>query len=261
MKNIKNILKLALVLPLFFIALTSCDNEKDYEDLLTRTTTTQENSVFIETNDTHEKTVLTSIGEMHNIVVGVNEPLPTDTTVSLQVEKDGVAAVDGVDYVATDATILTNQMTGTATITFITLGDFKVSIGAVSNPALIIAPNYYKYKVAPPLTFSITWANGFYDYDLYLLEGDQDINGNIIAFSNGTTTTESFQAVPPIGRSSLYVLDYWGDNASTPVTLTIDDGVNPPNTFNIVMDMSKFVLTIDTSIDANGNIVYVFTQL
>lgn len=239
--------------------MVSCNNEEDFKDLQSQTTTVQKNSVFIITDDTVQKTNLTGVNDPQTIAFGINKAVDTDTNVVFKVQKNGNDAIEGTDYTISPATITANETNATTDVTFLTEGDYKVFIESTDNATLQIAPNYFLYKVLPPTTFTITWSDSFYDYDLYLLEGNQDINGNIIAFSNGTTTTESFSAVPKLGFNSVYILDYLGDNAGTPVTLTIDDGTI--HTYDISMDMSKFVLTIEASVDANNNVVYNYTQL
>jgi hypothetical protein len=262
MKKLKNILKIALVLPLFFSAFISCEKEEDFKDLLNQTTTSQENTVFIETDDTSLKPHETGAGPNYEntVKVGINNPVNNDVTVTFKVNNTDGTAVEGVDYTIMDATILAGEKIAETTVVFLTEGLYTVSIDTVSDTSLKISPNKLLFRVRPPF-IKATWDDSYYDYDLYLVTGDQDFNGTVIASSTGITNLEEIFPYPQeAGTTTLFIQDYWGDNASTPVTLEVYDGTTT-HTYNVIMDMSKWVLKIETSIDSDGNYTFVFTEL
>lgn len=258
MKNLKYVYKLLFVLPLIFMV--SCDNSDDIKDVITKSTTALENTVFIETDDTHEASSIALVGTPETITVGVNNSLAGDITVSFNVTRDGGAAVYGVDYVLDDVTILGSEYFGSSDISFFTSGIFEVTIASASGGSLEVVGNKAIFSVPPAVTFTITWADPFYDYDIYLVTGNQDFGGTVIASSLGVTNLETFTAYPTLGFSSVFLDDWWGDNASIPVTLTVDvDG--DVNVYPVIMDMDKWVLLIETTIGEDGFPDYDFTAL
>jgi len=268
MKNFKNIYKLLLVLPLVFMV--SCDNSDDIIEVLTKTTTTAQSTVFLETDATHEEGVLLSDLSPQTITVGVNNASSTDTTVGFSVTKDGAAAVEGVDYLLADAVIPADANFGSSDITFLTNGTFEITINS-SSAGLVIVDNKVIFLVPLQVTFTLDWSDSFYDYDIFLFDGM--VNGfsniydngipdgiNLLGLSNGFSNSESFMAIPTEGTNYIYIEDYWNDNASIPVVLTVDVGGNS-QVFNLVMDMDKFGLSIETTIGADGFPVHTFTGL
>jgi hypothetical protein len=269
MKNIKYTYKLLLVLPLIFMV--SCDNSNEMIDVITQTTTTSENTVFIETDAVSEVGMLLSDLSPQTITVGVNNATSTDVTVGFAVMKDGGVAVDGVDYVLSDAVIAANDNFGTSDITFLTNGTFEVTISSSSLSDLEIVNNKAIFLVPLQVTFTLDWDDSFYDYDIFLFDGMQagftDIytNGipdglNLLGLSNGISNSETFKAIPLEGTNYLYIEDYWNDNASIPVILTIEVG-GDVQVFNLTMDMDKFGLSIETTIGEDGFPVHTFTGL
>lgn len=258
MKNFKNIYKMLLLLPLAFVV--SCDDSDDILQVLTNTTTTIESSVFIETDDTHEVASFASVGVINTLNIGVNNPASGDLTVSFSVTKDGGTAVEGVDYDINDGVVTDTQSFGAGDITFLEAGKYEVVVSSSSNSALVVVDNKAIFAVAPAAIISIEWASSFYDYDHYLYVGNQDFDGEILANSFGTTAFETFTVGLPAGETSLFIDDWWGDNASIPVTLTVDlDG--DVSTFDVIMDMDKWVLVIDAGLDENGDATLTFTDL
>jgi len=260
MKNLKFVYKLLFIIPLALMVGCIAGSD-DINDVFTNTTTTQENSVFIETDDASEIIRVTGTNIAQTITVGVNNALESDVTVAFNVLKDGAAAVLGVDYTLADATILASDNFGTSDVTFLAEGSYEVTISSSSGGSLEVVTNKALFVVPPPVTFTISWANSFYDYDLFLVTGDQDLNGDLLAFSNGVTASETFDAVPAQGATSIYIQDFWGDNASIPVTFTIDVPGEGTQQFDIIMDVSKFVIVIETSVTEDGDIEYSFTQV
>lgn len=257
MKNIKYVYKFLLVLPLVFMA--GCIGSDDYEDVLSNQSP-QQSTVFIETDDAAQIARGALINSEQTIEVGINNSQTGDLTVSFNVTKDGAAAVEGVDYDLDDSVIESGEYFGSSIVTFYTEGRYEVTVNSagtlkvVGNKAIFLVPE------PVPVTFTLKWDDNFYDYDMYLVTGNQDFGGDILEASFGTTTTETFNANPSIGFSSIYIDDYWNDNASIPCVLTIDvDG--DEQVFNITMDMDKWVLLIETTVDSEGNILYDLTEL
>lgn len=258
MKNFKNIYKLLLLLPLAFVV--SCDDSDDIVEVLTNSTTTAESTVFIETDDTHEVASYAAVGVTQTLSVGVNNATTSDLTVSFSVTKDGGSAVEGTDYDVNDAVVSDTQSFGTGDITFLNVGRYEVVVSSSSNSSLVVVDNKAIFAVAPAVIVSLDWADAFYDYDLYLLAGNQDLDGEVLINTFGVTNHEEFTIGLPEGESSVFIDDWWGDNASIPVTLTVDFG-GDISTFDVIMDMDKFALVIDAGLDENGNPALTFTDL
>lgn len=262
MKKVKNILKLKLWLLLPVLAVISCDTSDDIVDVITNTSTTTENSVFIETDAESEVAIEVGVADPQTITVGVNSnPFTTDTTVTFNVTKDGGAAVEGVDYTLGDATILAGELFGTSELTLLNSGRYEVTVASATETSLVVVGNKAIYSLPIAVQFTITWADPFYDYDLYLFAGNQDLDGEEIASSLGTVAVETITAVPPVGDSSIYLDDWWDDNAGIAVTLTVEIEGETPQIFPVIMDMDKFVLVVNTEIDDAGDRTYTFTAL
>ena len=257
MKNIKYVYKFLLAIPLVFMA--GCVGTDDYNDVLSNQYT-QQSTVFIETDDASEITRTVPGNQAQPIEVGINNAQSGDITVSFNVTKDGGAAVEGVDYSVEDATIFASEVTGSSEVTFFASGIYVVTVGNSSDGSLIAVDNKAIFNVPPAVTVSISWGDSFYDYDLYLIKGNQDINGEVLANTFGTTAFETFEVYPPEGFSSVFIDDWWGDNASIDVVMIVEiDGES--TAYDVVMDMDKFVLVIETTFDAEGNPVYDITAL
>jgi hypothetical protein len=257
MKNIKYVYKFLLAIPLVFMA--GCVGTDDYNDVLSNQYT-QQSTVFIETNDASEITRTVPGNQAQPIEVGINNAQSGDITVSFNVTKDGGAAVEGVDYSVEDATIFASDVTGSSEVTFFAAGIYVVTVGNSSDGSLIAVDNKAIFNVPPAVTVSISWGSSFYDYDLYLVKGNQDLNGEVLANTFGTTAFETFEVYPPEGFSSVFIDDWWDDNASIDVVMFVEiDGES--TAYDVVMDMDKFVLVIETTVDAEGNLVYDITAL
>lgn len=257
MKNLKYVYKFILVLPLVFMV--GCIGTDDYSDLESNQYT-QQSTVFIETDDASEITRTVPGNVAQPIEVGINNAQPGDITVSFNVTKDGGTAVEGVDYMLADATILAGDFFGSSEVTFMSSGIYVVTVNGASAGSLIPVDNKAIFNVPPAVTVSISWADSFYDYDLYLIKGNQDINGEILANTFDVIAFETFEVYPPEGYSSVFIDDWWDDNASIDVIMTVEiDG--EITVYPVVMDMDKFVLLIDTSYDEEGNPVYDITPL
>lgn len=257
MKNIKYVYKFLLAIPLVFMV--GCVGTDDYNDVLSNQYT-QQSTVFIETDDASEITRTVPGNQAQPIEVGINNAQSGDITVSFNVTKDGGAAVEGVDYSVEDATIFASEVTGSSEVTFFASGIYVVTVGNSSDGSLIAVDNKAIFNVPPAVTVSISWGDSFYDYDLYLIKGNQDINGEVLANTFGTTAFETFEVYPPEGFSSVFIDDWWDDNASIDVVMFVEiDGES--TAYDVVMDMDKFVLVIETTFDAEGNPVYDITAL
>ena len=248
MKNLKSVYKFILVLPLIFMV--GCIGTDDYSDVESNQFT-QQSTVFIETDDASQITRTVPGNVAQPIEVGINNADPSDVTVSFNVTKDGSTAVAGVDYTIADATILAGDYFGSTEVTFMTSGIYVVTVSNASANYLIPVDNKAIFNVPPAVTVSISWADSFYDYDLYLIKGNQDINGEILANTFDVIAFETFEVYPPEGYSSVFIDDWWNDNAGIDVVMSVEiDG--EITVYDVVMDMDKFVLLIDTSYDEEG---------
>ena len=106
MKNLKYVYKFILVVPLLFMV--GCIGTDDYSDVVSNQYS-QQSTVFIETDDASEITRTVPGNVAQPIEVGVNNAPSSDITVSFSVTKDGGDAVEGVDYMISDATILASE--------------------------------------------------------------------------------------------------------------------------------------------------------
>jgi len=257
MKNLKYIYKFLLAIPLAFMV--GCIGTDDYEDVLSNRYT-QQSTVFIETSDASEiiRTVPGNIAQP--IEVGINNAQSGDITVSFSVTKDGGTAVSGVDYMLPSATISASEFTGSTEVTFMSAGIYVVTVSGSSAGSLIAVDNKAIFNVPPAVTVSISWGDSFYDYDLYLIKGNQDIGGEVLANTFDTIAFETFEVYPPEGFSSVFIDDWWDDNAGTDVVMIVEiDGET--TVYDVVMDSDKFVLVIETTFDADGNPIYDITAL
>jgi hypothetical protein len=257
MKNIKYVYKFLLAIPLVFMV--GCVGTDDYNDVLS-SQYTQQSTVFIETDDASEITRTVPGNQAVPIEVGVNNAPSSDITVSFSVTKDGGAAVAGVDYNLEDATIFASDVTGSSEVTFFAAGIYVVTVGNSSDGSLLAVDNKAIFNVPPAVKVSISWGSSFYDYDLYFYKGNQDLDGDLIANTFGSTAFETFEVYPPEGFSSVFIDDWWDDNASIDVVMFVEiDGVI--DVYDVVMDMDKFVLVFETYYDETGTIVYDITAL
>jgi len=257
MKNLKYVYKFILVLPLIFMV--GCIGTDDYNDLESNQYT-QQSTVFIETDDASEITRTVPGNVAQPIEVGINNAQSADITVSFNVTKDGETAVEGVDYSLADATILAGDYFGSTDVTFMSAGIYVVTVDDSSAGSLIAVDNKAIFNVPPAVTVSISWGDSFYDYDLYLIKGNQDINGEVLANTFDVIAFETFEVYPPEGFSSVFIDDWWDDNAGTEVIMSVEiDG--EITVYDVIMDMDKFVLLIETTYDEEGNPMYDITPL
>ena len=257
MKNLKYVYKFILVVPLLFMV--GCIGTDDYSDVVSNQYS-QQSTVFIETDDASEITRTVPGNVAQPIEVGVNNAPSSDITVSFSVTKDGGDAVEGVDYMISDATILASEVVGSSEVTFMSSGIYVVTVRSASDGSRIAVDNKAIFNVPPAVTVSISWGDAFYDYDLYLIAGNQDINGEVLANTFDTIAFETFEVYPPEGFSSVFIDDWWDDNSGTDVILIVEVDGNI-EIYDVVMDQDKFVLVIETSYDADGNPEYDITPL
>lgn len=147
MKNLKNIYKLLLLLPLVFTV--GCDDSDDMVDIITNTTTAAESTVFIETDDANAE-VVTSVdyGASQTITAGVNNAPESDITVSFSVTRNGATAILGTHYTLEDVTISSGTNYGSSAITFYASGTFDVSVNSASS-SLKVVGNDVSLKLIP----------------------------------------------------------------------------------------------------------------
>jgi hypothetical protein len=261
MKNFNNIYKLLLVLPLIFMV--SCDDSDDIVDVFTNTTTTAENTVFIETDDTSAME-LTVVGpnEATSIIVGVNNALDTDTTVSFSVSKDGGAAVLGTDYSISDATIFADAMTGTGSITFLTDGKFEVMAASSSNASLVVVQNKAIFLVPSPtpVTVTLTWADAGYDLDIEfdVMTETWNWSGTTLTGSYGYTNSESMTASLINGNFAIWINE-WAFTGDVDYTMEVET-VNGTETFTGTVTQDSWVLWFTLDRDIEGAPIFTFFE-
>lgn len=261
MKNFNKIYKLLLVLPLIFMV--GCDDSDDIVDVFTQTTTTLQNSVFIESDDTSEEN-LTSLGAnvATSITVGVNNVLDTETTVSFSVTKDGAPAVEGTDYTITDATISSDEMTGTGSITFLTDGLFEVVVSSSSNSSLVVVQNKAIFLVyAPtPVTVTLTWADAGFDLDIEfdVMTEDWFWSGTTLTGSYGLTNSESMTASIIDGNFAIWINEF-AFTADVDYTMEVET-VNGTETFTGTVTQDSWVLWFTLDRDSDGNPIFTFIE-
>jgi hypothetical protein len=255
MKKINIIYKLLLLLPL--ISLISCDNNDDMVDVITQTTTTTENAVFIETDDAAETTTTyLVVGDSDVVTVGLNNALTTDIDVVFNVTRDGSAAILDTDYTLNDATVLAEETNGTSTIEFLTDGLYEVSIASSTGIVLVDVANKELFQVDKILITAV-WDDAYYDYDLYLLNGSPDNWTEVISDAGGATNYEALDIsissdVLVEGEYTLFMDDYWSDNASIDVDVTIQTSKTTEEILIVTMDQSKYAIQLLVSVDENG---------
>jgi hypothetical protein len=252
MKKINIIYKLLLLLPL--ILLISCDNNDDMVDVITQTITTTENAVFIETDDAAETTTYLVVGDSDVVTVGLNNALTTDIDVVFNVTRDGSSAILDMDYTLNDATVLAEETNGTSIIEFLNDGLYEVSIASSTGIVLVDVANKELFQVDKPLITAV-WGNDYYDYDLYFVNGTEDTYTDVLSSSDGTTNFEALDislAELDAGIYSLVIDDYWGDNASILVTLTVQNSATTEEEVIVIMDMTKFAVEFEVTVAADG---------
>lgn len=261
MKKFNKIYKLLLVLPLIFMV--SCDDSDDIVEVLTQTTTTTQNSVFIETDATSEADDVTVVGpnEATSINVGVNNTLDTDTTVSFSVTKDGGTAIEGTDYTISDATISSDEMTGAGSITFFTEGTFEVVVSSSSNSSLVVVQNKAIFLVpAPtPVTVTLTWADAFdLDIEFDVMTETWGWAGITLDGSYGFSNTETMSASLIHGNFAIWIIE-WGGPADVDYTIEVET-VNGTETFTGTVSGTGWNLWFTLDRDSEGNPIFTFIE-
>ncbi|MFD2542615.1 hypothetical protein ACFSSB_09835 [Lacinutrix gracilariae] len=270
MKNIKSIYKICLLLAVVFVV--SCDDSDDVNDVVSQIDTgfDTNNTVFFN-NDTDSADIYTGTNILNELNISAISELATDTNVVFSVTfQDGTAAVEGTDYAVNDGMIASGSQEGTGSVVFYNLGNYEVSIVSNDGTSLDNTPSKLIYKVIPTVTFSIVWADAFYDYDMFYLDGFDASLGDVytngipeglttLGYSGGISNMESVTILSTdlVGETYLYLEDYYNDNASIDVTLTvaIQDGASTD--FPIVMDMDKYVFKVEgTETDSGVTFTY-----
>ncbi len=264
MKNLKNTYKLLLFFSL--IAVVSCDDNEDYSDILTKGTTTQENTIFMVTANVYEAVSMVGLGKSTEIVAGINNVMTTDTSVEFTVLKNGSIAELNVDYEMDDALIENETFEGATSIVFLKSGLYDVSVKASSATSLKVVNNRLLYFVPKNVTIRINWENDFYDYGLIMFDKmapikDIYVNGypavlTVLGYSDKATNVEEISLLPPLGDSYIYLEDYYNDNADIPVLFSLEQEGEPALTGDIIMDKDKWVIKITTEFDGVDKMSY-----
>lgn len=270
MKNKKSIYKLFLLLAVVFVV--SCDDSDDVNDVVSGIDSGFDvsNDLFFN-NDTASADIVTGTNTSNELILGALRVLSTDTNVVFDVMyQDGTAAIAGTDYIVNDGMITSGSQDGTGDITFLNLGDYEVSIAGNDGTGLENTPSKLIFKVVPVVTFSIVWDSDFYDYDMFYMDGiDLDMNDvytngtspdlNALGYSGSITNFESVTILSTdlVGETYLYLEDYYNDNASVDVTLTVAEQGGASTDFPIVMDMDKWAFkVVGTQSDSGVTFTY-----
>ncbi|QRM88995.1 hypothetical protein FG167_07015 [Lacinutrix sp. WUR7] len=270
MKNKKSIYKLFLLLAVVFVV--SCDDSDDVNDVVSGIDSGLDvsNDLFFN-NDTASANIFTGTDIPNDLTVGTLTALSADTNVVFDVMyQDGTTATEGVDYMVNDGVITSGSQDGTGSITFLNLGDFEVSIAGNDGSSLDNTPSKLIFKVVPTVTFSMVWDDPFYDYDMFYMDGidltmnDVYTNGtspdlNALGYSGGISNFESVTILSTdlVGDTYLYLEDFYNDNASVDVTLTVAVQGGTSTDFTIVMDMDKWAFKVQgTQTDSGVTFVY-----
>ncbi|PCH78424.1 MAG: hypothetical protein COB98_00560 [Flavobacteriaceae bacterium] len=269
MKKIKNIYRLLLLLPL--ITVVSCDDAEDYNDVLTKGTTTKENTVFIVTDNLYETISLVGIGNEIEIFTGINNAMSTDTNVELLVMKNGSPAELEKDYDVENGLIKKGELEGKSIVTFLKSGSFDVSVKKASASSLIVVNNRLRHFVPENVTIRIDWEDSFYDYGLIIFDKMAELsdiysNGvpegiKLIGYSDGVSNSEIVNMSPPVGDSFVYIEDYWNDNADIPVTFTLEEIGKPSKTIDLIVEEDKWVVKITTEFDGVDKVTYAISKI
>ena len=273
MKNINKFLGIALLS--VSISFLSCDNSEDFDEVVSQIETTDiVNTIFIETDATQQEVAIANVDESQNITVGVNTAISTDVDFTFNVTKDGSAAVLNTDYTVDNTSLLSGDTNITANVTFLAAGRYEVFVAGSSSADLTIVENKSIFLVPSPVKYTFEWADDFYDYDVFIFDVldpdlvdvydnfDSSLVTTVYGYSGETVALEEISTALPIGSAYIFVEDYWNDNASVPVVLTVTVAGESPQVFNLTIDKDKYVLKIETSLNADASdIEYTFTAL
>lgn len=263
MKKLKFIFKiLTLTVALAFVG---CDSNDDLSDVLSVTEGEVGQKVIhlSTTNLAPNSNGQTNIPYQFSVVS--TENVLTSTTVEFAVTLDGAAAIEGVDYEISQDTLDSGTASLYSLIIFYTAGSYELALSNSNNSSFSISSAPLAFKIlgaiTDVMTIELSWEDFFYDYDLFLVSGNQTFDGSLYGYSGGVSNVETINVPLLWGESSLYVYDFYFDNAGTPCQLTVSLNGSTLETFDVIMDMSKWVFIVDVTPDANDDPVYTFTEL
>ena len=281
MKNLKNLIYLILAMLVF----TACEND-DFE--AAESVYINSSEVSIEFTDENDGMTVLEDGGVVTYEIEISQALPFDGVVTLGISSsdDSIETTGGI----TEVSYATATIPAGSTTTLVTLTFVDDQLPDVSEMYTVVVENlegfdgqadYYLVNgesavrtinvvdslpaevitITGDVNVTLTWLDGGYDMDLYLVEGNQDLGGYVIDSSLGYTTTEitTLPAAQPDGEVSIYINQY-GFTADVDYTITFDfpDATQEIIEGTVIED--GFVITFNKT--TNGSdITYFITQL
>jgi len=274
MKNIKSIYKLFVLLAVVFMV--SCDDSDDMNDVVTSTTTTQENSVFIETDDASAGIfTLTGLNTADQISVAVNAAVTTDLTPGFTVYNyaDNSTAVLGTDYTISVTDIAAGSMSSTAQITFLTDGIYEVVLDGSSDASIDAAGNSRFFSTdAGSYRAVLTWTDATVNLDLDIDLMTETWGWGFVTFDSSSSSTavdlsETVELLGITGQGNL-ALWFWGNN-NTAVDYKVQlfdietaqqIGGDYLGTFPAATNAWRLWFTLGADGDGNSSVIEVFEE-
>lgn len=271
MKNIKYLFLVAI------LAFTvSCENDGFEPVEATLTSTTQIKVGFSDTNNA--QTVVE--GDMLTYTVMLSNAATQDITVEFAVSSSdgssngevsftnplvipaGATSVD-VPVTFNDDGVVDTAETYTISISNITpvLNNAYILTGNSTRTATVEQAPTVVTTTAGDVDITLTWSEASRDMDLYLVTGDQDLNGTIVDRSLGFTTTEkvTFPSAQTDGIYSVYINQY-AFTADVDYTMTFDFPGGQQEVFSSTVTMDSFVFTIE-KVTNGSDVTYTIKQL
>lgn len=280
MKNLKNLIYIMLAVLVF----TACEND-DFGPV--EGEFTMPSQVKIGFTDDNEGMSIIEAGGMVSLELSLSNPVSYDAVFQLELtSSDGsletTAGVTEVTY-PTVATISAGQTSTTVDLTFAddTIDDvmetYTLSIADITSETsmdsfVLLGETSRVLNVFDSLPLEITttggdvgvtlsWTDSGYDMDLYIVEGNQDLNGAVVDSSLGFTTTEPTTLPSDVadGDYSVYINQYLF-TADVPYTMTFDFPDGAQEVLMGTVSEDSFVITFSKT--TNGSeIVYAISQL
>lgn len=171
----------------------------------------------------------------------------------------GGSSVSAEDYTVNTGDVIELQVNDVSAINA-SVNDELATVDTENNAVTLIG--FDVNPVAGQVVFDLLWGDAFFDYDIFLVTGDQDLGGTVLDSSQGVTNSEqiAFDETQPDGVYSIYINDFWNDNAGTAVTFiaTLPDGSTEVFLSNV--DLDYWIITFEKT--TNGtDVSYTFTQL
>ena len=280
MKNLKNLIYIMLAAFIF----TACEND-DFGSV--EGEFTMPTQVKIGFTDDNEGMSVLEAGGMVSLELSLSSAVSYDAVFQLELtSSDGsletTAGITEVTY-PTVVTISAGQTSATVDLTFVddTIDDvmetYTLSIADITSETsmdsfVLLGEMSRILNVFDSLPLEVTttsgdvgitltWTDAGYDMDLYITEGNQDINGAVVDSSLGFTTTESTTLPSDVldGEYSVYINQY-AFTADVPYTITFDFPDGGQEVFTGIVSDDSFVVTFGKT--TNGaDIVYSISQL